>query len=59
MWNGTMTGGEQFLRILLALALLGFSSQDRTTLAYAIASYLVGGILLMSALFARCATLKR
>jgi hypothetical protein len=32
-----MTGGKQLLRILLALALLGFSSQDRTTLAHAVA----------------------
>ena len=58
MWTGNMTGREQLVRILLALAFIGFSSQERTTLIQAMAGYVVGGILLTSTLFAQCATWK-
>jgi hypothetical protein len=53
-----MTGSEQLVRILLALAFIGFSSQEHTTLIQAMAGYVVGGILLTSALFAQCASWK-
>ena len=58
MWTGNMTGSEQLVRILLALAFIGFSSQGHTTLIQATAGYVVGGILLTSTLFAQCATWK-
>jgi hypothetical protein len=56
MWTRNMTGSEQLVRILLALAFIGFSSQEHTTLIQVMAGYVVGGILLTNALFAQCAT---
>ena len=58
MWTGNMTGSEQLVRILLALAFIGFSSQEHTTLIHATAGYVVGNIFLTSALFARCVAWK-
>jgi DUF2892 family protein len=58
MWTRNMTGSEQLVRILLVLAFLGFSCQEHATLIQTMTGYVVGGILLTSALFAQCATWK-
>jgi len=51
-----MSGKEQLARILLALALIGFSWHEHTLLMKAVAGYLVTGYLLMSVVAARYAT---
>jgi hypothetical protein len=58
MRTKNMTGNEQFVRMFLALALIGFSFQDHTSVMHAIIGYLVGGVLLVSVLFAQCVTWK-
>ena len=56
MWNRNIGTSEQLIRILLALALVGFSSQEHTSLIQAIVGYLVGGWILMSALIVDTST---
>jgi hypothetical protein len=51
-----MTGSEQLVRIILALALIGFSAQEHTTLIKAMAGYIVGSFILMNALLANRTT---
>jgi hypothetical protein len=59
MWNHNIGTTEQLIRILLALVLIGFSRQENTSLIQAIAGYLAGGWMLMSALTAQYLTWSR
>lgn len=45
-----MGRSEQVIRIALAAALIGFSSQEETTVIMAMAGYLAGTALLLTAL---------
>jgi hypothetical protein len=42
MWARTLSGGDQLVRILVALHLLAFSYQDHTSIVQGIAIYLSG-----------------
>jgi hypothetical protein len=42
MWNRNIGTNEQPIRILLAVAVIGFSAQAHTSLIQAIAGYLAG-----------------
>ena len=45
-----MGRSEQLIRIVMAAVLIGFSSQEQTTVVMAMAGYLVGTGLLLTAL---------
>jgi hypothetical protein len=45
-----MGRSEQLIRIVMAAVLIGFSSQEQTTVVMAMAGYLVGTALLLTAL---------